>query len=252
MPEKTSPAVAAIENELRGLGDPEVAAFLARFFKTGPGEYGEGDRFLGIRVPVLRKLARKHQSLDLSDCHELLVSPYHEARLLALLLLVLAYDRGDEERRAAIYRLYLDHLAYVNNWDLVDCSAEHIVGRHLENADKTILSELARSRSVWERRIAIMATFRYVKAGSFEETLRLADVLLSDPHDLIHKAVGWMLREVGKRDRGVAEAFLRPRYRRMPRTMLRYAIEKYPEALRQQYLRGEVEAESGASATTNP
>jgi 3-methyladenine DNA glycosylase AlkD len=245
---ETSPAVAAIEKELRGLGDPEAAAFLARFFKTGPGEYGEGDRFLGIRVPVLRKLARKHQSLRLSDCRALLVSPYHEARLLALLILVRAYDRGDEERRDAIYRLYLDHLAYVNNWDLVDCSAEHIVGRHLERRDKATLYDLARSSSLWERRIAIMATFRYVKAGSFEETLRIADMLLLDPHDLIHKAVGWMLREVGKRDRAVAEAFLRPRYRRMPRTMLRYAIERYPEELRKRYLRGEVEAGTEAAA----
>ncbi len=242
-----SPAAEEIVKELRGLGDPEAAEFLGRFFKTKPGEYGEGDRFLGIRVPVLRKLARKHQALGLSDCRALLVSPYHEARLLALLILVRAYDRGDEERRAAIYRLYLDHLAYVNNWDLVDCSAEHIVGRHLEAGDKAILYDLARSSSVWERRIAIMATFRYVKAGSFEETLRIADMLLQDPHDLIHKAVGWMLREVGKRDRVVAEAFLRPRYRRMPRTMLRYAIERYPEELRQRYLRGEVE--SGTEAT---
>ena len=243
-----SPAVEEIEKELRGLGDPEVAAFMARFFKTGPGEYGEGDRFLGIRVPVLRKLARKHRALDLSDCRALLVSPYHEARLLALLILVHAYDRGDAQRREAIYRLYLDHTAYINNWDLVDCSAEHIVGRHLEAGDRAILHDLARSSSVWERRIAIMATFRYVKAGSFEETLCIADMLLGDPHDLIHKAVGWMLREVGKRDRAAAEAFLRPRYRRMPRTMLRYAIEKYPEELRQRYLRGEVQSGSEAMA----
>jgi len=238
---ESSPRVEAIERELHGLADPEVAGFLARFFKTGPGEYGEGDRFLGIRVPVLRKLARKHSSLELSGCRELLVSPFHEARLLALLILVRAYDRGDEETRDAICRLYLDHTAYVNNWDLVDTSAEHIVGRHLREGERGILYDLARSSSVWERRIAIMATFGYVKAGSFDETLRLADMLLLDPHDLIHKAVGWMLREVGKRDAAVAEAFLRPRYRRMPRTMLRYAIEKYPEALRQKYLRGEVE-----------
>src|SRR5690606_34605426 len=214
------PTVEDIERELQELANPEVAAFLAGFFKTGPGEYGEGDRFLGIRVPVLRKLAKKHQSLELAGCRALLVSPYHEARLLALLILVRAYDRGDERRRDAIYRLYLDHTPYINNWDLVDCSAEHIVGRHLESGEKAVLYELARSSSVWERRIAIMATFRYVKAGAFEETLRIADMLLEDPHDLIHKAVGWMLREVGKRDRAVAEAFLRPRYRRMPRTML--------------------------------
>lgn len=234
-------AVEAIERELESLADPEIAEFLGRYFRTGPGEYGEGDRFLGIRVPVLRRLARKYQSLGLSGCRALLVSPFHEARLLALLILVRAYDRGDEVMRDEIHRLYLDHLSYVNNWDLVDSSAEHIVGRHLQARDRSLLHDLARSDSVWERRIAIMATFGYVKAGSFDETLRLADVLLTDRHDLIHKAVGWMLREVGKRDRGVAEAFLRPRYRRMPRTMLRYAIEKYPEPLRQRYLRGEVE-----------
>lgn len=237
-----SAAVEEIERELAGLADPEVAEFLGRFFKTGSGEYGEGDRFLGIRVPVLRRLARKYQSLDLPGCRALLVSPYHEARLLALLILVGAYDHGDEKRRDEIFRLYLDHLPYVNNWDLVDGSAEHIVGRHLRDRDRSLLYDLARSASVWERRIAIMATFGYVKAGSFDETLRLADVLLSDPHDLIHKAVGWMLREVGKRDREAAEAFLRPRYRRMPRTMLRYAIEKFPEALRRQYVRGEIRA----------
>ncbi len=247
---EVSSAVQAIERELAELGDPEIAAFLARFFKTGPGEYGEGDRFLGIRVPVLRRLARKHQSLGLPDCRVLLTSSYHEARLLGLLILVRAYDRGDEAKREEIYRLYLDHLPYVNNWDLVDSSAEHIVGRHLRNRDRWILYDLARSSSVWERRIAIMATFHYVKAGSFDETLRIADLLLTDPHDLIHKAVGWMLREVGKRDRAVAEAFLRPRYKRMPRTMLRYAIEKYPEPLRQRYLRGEVEAEDAAAATS--
>lgn len=235
------PSVEEILDELRELGDADVAEFLGRYFKTGPGEYGEGDRFLGIRVPVLRKLARKYRTLALPACRELLVSPYHEARLLALLILVLRYDRGDEGERAAVYRLYLDHLAYVNNWDLVDSSAEHIVGRHLQERDKAVLYELARSRSVWGRRVAIMATFHYVKAGSFDDTLRIAELLLDDPHDLVHKAVGWMIREVGKRNRQVAEEFLRPRYRRMPRTMLRYAIEKFPEELRQRYLRGEVD-----------
>jgi len=156
------------------------------------------------------------------------------------LLIVPAIVRLHEEQRGAIYRLYLDRMAGVNDWGLVDSSGEHIVGRHLEKRKKTRLYDLANSTSVWERRIAIMATFRYVKAGSFDETLRIADMLLLDTHDLIHKAVGWMLREVGKRDRAVAEAFLRPRYRRMPRTMLRYAIEKYPEALRLRYLRGDV------------
>jgi 3-methyladenine DNA glycosylase AlkD len=232
--------VEEIEGALHEIANAETAAFLQRFFKTGTGEYGEGDRFLGIRVPVLRTLARRYQSLDLAGCRTLLCSPYHEARLLALLIMVRAYERGDEERRGSIYRTYLDHTACVNNWDLVDSSAEHIVGRHLVERDRSVLLELARSTSVWERRIAIMATFHYIKAGAFVETIRIAQVLLLDPHDLIHKAVGWMLREVGKRDQAVAEGFLRPRYNQMPRTMLRYAIEKYPEARRQQYLRGEI------------
>ena len=240
-PRPAAPSHETVEKELRRLADSEIADFLARFFKTGPGEYGDGDRFLGIRVPVLRKLAQKYRSLGLSDCRALLASPYHEALLLALLLLVQAYDGGSAEQREAIYRLYVDHIDRVNNWDLVDSSAEHIVGRHLENRKKTFLHGLAHSPSVFERRIAIMATFRYVKAGSFDETLRIADMLLQDPHDLIHKAVGWMLREVGKRDRAAAEAFLRPRYRKMPRTLLRYAIERYPDDLRRRYLRGEVE-----------
>lgn len=232
--------VAGIEEELRGLADQESAAFLQRYFKTGAGEYGEGDRFLGIRVPVLRQLARRHQALGLDGCRVLLHSPYHEARLLALLIMVRAYARGDDATRQALFRLYLDNTAYVNSWDLVDLSAEHIVGRHLAERDRAPLLQLARSPSLWERRIAIMATFHYIRAGSFGDTLRLADILMADRHDLIHKAVGWMLREVGKRDRCAAESFLRPRYRRMPRTMLRYAIEKYPEELRQRYLRGKV------------
>jgi 3-methyladenine DNA glycosylase AlkD len=239
-----------IEKELRRLGDPDTASFLARFFKSGPGEYGEGDRFLGIRVPVLRKLAKKHRSLDLAGCRVLLVSQWHEARLLALLLLVQAYDRGDAAQREAIYRLYLDHTDRVNNWDLVDSSAEHIVGRHLEGREKAVLRDLARSPSLWERRIAIMATFRYVKAGAFDETLCIADLLLDDAHDLIHKAVGWMLREIGKRDRAAAETFLRPRCRTMPRTMLRYAIERYPEELRRRYLHGDVGSGGGRLGST--
>lgn len=235
-----TPTIHEIETELRALANPENAAVLTRYFKAVPGGYGEGDRFLGVRVPVLRKLARKYEALSLAKCRRLLCSPYHEERMLALLILVRQYDRGDDRKRAAIYELYLDHTDYVNNWDLVDSSAEHIVGRHLVHRDRSLLYTLARSESVWERRIAIMATFHYIKAGSFDETLRLADVLLADPHDLIHKAVGWMLREVGKRDRAAAEDFLRPRYRKMPRTMLRYAIERYPEELRRRYLQGEV------------
>lgn len=231
----------AIQKDLRALADPAVAAGLQRYFRTGPGEYGAGDRFLGIRMPALRRLAKRYESLDLADCDGLLQSPYHEARMLALLILVRAYDRANDDMRSSIFRLYLDRTACINSWDLVDGSAEHIVGRHLASRDRSVLLELARSASVWERRISIMATFHFIKAGSFGETLRIAAVLLSDPHDLIHKAVGWMLREVGKRDRSVAEGFLRSHYHRMPRTMLRYAIERYPERLRQQYLQGRIQ-----------
>ena len=231
---------AAIEARLTELGKPADAAFLQGFFRTGPGEYGEGDRFLGIRVPVLRGLVREYRGLPLDDAAELLRSPWHEARLLALLLLVDAYARGTAEARDSIYRLYRDSTAYVNNWDLVDTSAPHIVGAHLEAGDRSELERLARSQSLWERRIAILATQHYIRRGEFETTLRIAELLVDDRHDLIHKAVGWMLREVGNRDRAAEEAFLRRHHRNMPRTMLRYAIEKFPPDERQRWLRGEM------------
>jgi 3-methyladenine DNA glycosylase AlkD len=225
-----------VTRRLRALADPVQAAALQRFFKTGPGEYAEGDRFLGVKVPAIRTLAREYRALPLDETARLLRSPWHEARTLALVILVRQYARADEATRARIHRLYLDHTAYINNWDLVDGSAEHIVGAHLADGRRTLLRQLANSRSVWERRIAVMATFHFIKLGEFEETLALAERLLDDPHDLIHKAVGWMLREVGKRDRAAEEAFLRAHAARMPRTMLRYAIEKFPEPLRRRYL----------------
>jgi 3-methyladenine DNA glycosylase AlkD len=238
MAEVAMPTADEVRQRLAALADPEDAVFLQRFFKTGPGEYGEGDRFHGIRVPVLRRLAREYRHLPLPEVVELLRSAVHEERLLALLLLVHAYERGDAARHEEIYRLYLDHTRFINNWDLVDASAEHIVGAHLEERDRTVLERLARSDLLWERRIAVLATFRYLKRGDFASTLHIAGMLLGDGHDLIHKAVGWMLREVGKRDQATAEAFLRRHYRVMPRTMLRYAIERFPEELRQQYLQG--------------
>ncbi|HST61819.1 MAG TPA: DNA alkylation repair protein [Longimicrobium sp.] len=234
------PALQPILDRLHELGDPAHAAFVQGYFRTGPGEYGEGDRFLGIRVPVLRKFVREYRGIALDDTAELLRSPWHEARLLAVLLLADAYARGTAQAREAIYRLYLGHTAYVNNWDLVDTSAPHIVGAHLEAGDRSVLEELARSESLWERRIAIMATQHFIRRGDFGTTLRIAEMLVEDGHDLIHKAVGWMLREVGNRDRAAEEAFLRRHHRRMPRTMLRYAIEKFPPELRQAYLRGEM------------
>jgi 3-methyladenine DNA glycosylase AlkD len=229
-----------LHQHLQALGNEETARRLQRFFKTGPGEYGEGDVFLGIRVPVLRRLAREYQNLPLAEVTTLLCSPFHEARLLALFILVSAYRRGDALQQEQIYGLYLQHTRCINHWDLVDASAEPIVGRHLRQASREPLYTLARSELLWERRMAILATFHYIKQNEFAETLHIAELLLYDPAELIQKAVGWMLREVGKRDQVTEEAFLRRHCKTMPRTMLRYAIERFPEPLRQQYLRGSV------------
>lgn len=228
----------AAQEALRALANPNQAKILQRFFKTGPGEYGEGDHFLGIKVPVVRQCVRTFRQLPLIECTRLLASPYNEERLLALLILVGQYQKGDEATRAAIYRLYLKHRSHVNNWNLVDSSAPHIVGVHLLSRDRQPLDDLAASRSLWDRRIAVVATQALIRAREFRDTLRLAERLLTDPHDLMHKACGWMLREVGERDQSVLEEFLRQHQRTMPRTMLRYAIEKFSPARRQAYLQG--------------
>jgi 3-methyladenine DNA glycosylase AlkD len=228
--------VAAVIADLRELADPGVAAQLQRFFRTGPGEYGAGDRFLGVRVPLLRALARRHRTLAPDGCAELLRSPWHEARLLALLILVGAYQRATAAERGRIFDLYLASTAHINSWDLVDTSAEHIVGRHLRGGDTALLHRLAASASVWERRIAIVATFHFIKAGELAETFRIAQLLLGDDHHLIHKATGWMLREAGKRDASALERFLARHHAVMPRTMLRYAIERLEPAQRIRYL----------------
>ena len=226
-------------SKLRELGDSDIAAHSQRFFKTGPGQYGEGDRFLGIRVPIIRKCVRECRETSLPDAVEILKSPFHEARLLALLILVAKYSRAKEDaEREAIYRSYLKHTEFINNWDLVDSSAEHIVGAHLFNRDRKPIYRLASSKDLWERRIGVMATFHFVRREDFVDTLAIAELLLSDKEDLIHKAVGWMLREVGNRDRKTEEKFLKKHYKRMPRTMLRYAIEKLPETERLAYLHG--------------
>ena len=229
-----------IRAELAELGDPDIAAHSARYFQAGPGQYGEGDRFRGIRVPVLRKLAHKYREITVTQAGRLLQSPHHEDRLLALFILVWQFQKGDRARRERIYRLYLANTTRVNNWDLVDSSARHIVGGYLSERDKGPLLELARSELLWERRIAIMATGHFIGQGRFDDTLRLAEMLLTDSEDLIHKAVGWMLREVGNRDREAEEAFLQRHYRAMPRVMLRYAIERFPEERRRTYLEGRV------------
>lgn len=230
------PTLDAVRNRLQSLGDGEDAAFLQRFFRTAEGQYGAGDRFLGIRVPVTRRLAREFRSLPLEDVERLLHEPWHEARLLAVILLADRYARATPRERDAIYRLYLRNTDRVNNWDLVDASAPHIVGAHLLERPRTILDELARSKNLWERRIAIVATHALIRAGQFDDTIRIATALLDDPHDLIHKATGWMLREVGKREPKRLETFLDEFAPRMPRTMLRYAIERLPPARRRQYL----------------
>lgn len=226
---------------LRALADPEKAKQAQRYFKCAPGEYGEGDIFLGIRVPEVRKLAKKFSLLPLPEVIELLHSQCHEARLLALFILVDRFKKSDETTRQEIYDLYLANTAHINNWDLVDTSAGQIVGAYLYARERSILYTLAQSDSLWERRIAVMATFYFIKRDDFTDTFALGEILLGDSHDLIHKAVGWMLREVGNRDRSAEEAFLKKHYQKMPRTMLRYAIEKFPEDLRQAYLKGTIE-----------
>ena len=225
-----------LRSRLRRLASPEDARNLSWYFKTAPGEYGAGDRFIGVRVPALRRLAREFRLLPLSAAVQLLQSPIHEKRLLALLILTDAYEHADESGRAAIYRLYLKNLARINNWDLVDGSAPGIVGRHLEKRPRNLLFRLARSKILWRRRVAVLATFDFIRQNDFVDALRLAELLLDDGHDLMHKAVGWMLREMGKRDVAELKGFLRNHAARMPRTMLRYAIEKLPERERQSYL----------------
>ncbi|MGY1622139.1 DNA alkylation repair protein [Geodermatophilus sp. SYSU D00965] len=228
---------AVIRGELAAAADPERAEGMARYFQARPGGYGEGDRFLGIGVPVQRRVARRHAATtSLAEVEALLRSPLHEERLTALFVLVERFGRAGADERREVVGLYLRCRAHVDNWDLVDASAPYLLG----DVEPAVLDELAASASVWDRRIAVMATFAGIRAGRFGPTLHLADRLLADPHDLVHKAVGWMLREVGNRDRAVAEQFLAPRYRRMPRTMLRYAIERYPPDRRRAYLAGEV------------
>lgn len=229
-----------IRTRLRSLARPKRAKVYQRFFKTGPGEYGEGDRFLGLTVPQLRKIATEFAATPLGELAGLLRSPIHEERLVALFILVRHFARGAAAERAAIFRFYFRHVRGVNNWDLVDASAPYIVGPFLAGRSRAPLYRLTRSGNLWERRIAILATQHFIRSGQFGDTLRIAAILLRDEHELIHKAVGWMLREVGKRDLATEERFLRRHHRLMPRTMLRYAIERFPERKRLAYLHGRV------------
>lgn len=225
---------------LRQLADKKRVKVLQGFFRTGPGEYAEGDVFLGVTVPQVRALANEFHGLPFPAIRQLLRSPIHEERLLALLILVHRFAHGDRPSRRRIYDFYLRHTRCIDNWDLVDLTADKIVGAYLEDRSRRPLYRLARSHSLWERRIAVVATFHYIRRGEFNDTLRIARVLLDDEHDLIHKATGWMLREVGKRDRDALERFLAAHHRGMPRTTLRYAIERLPPARRRAYLAGRV------------
>lgn len=231
------PTLSDIRSEFKKLANPEKAKFLSRFFKTGKGEYAEGDILIGVTVPITRSIIKKYAPLlTLKETETLLRSKIHEERLAALLILVSKYKRGDNITKEAIYNIYLNNTKHINNWDLVDVSAEHIVGAFLNEKDKAPLYKLAKSDLLWDRRIAIIATFHYIKLGKTEDTHKLAQLLLSDKHVLIHKAVGWMLREVGKRDPKKEEEFIKKFAGKMPRTMLRYAIERFPEEKRKHYL----------------
>jgi len=226
--------------ELKNLGDPKRVKDYAWFFKTGPGEYGEGDKFLGIRVPILKKVARQFKDLSFSDIRKILKSDIHEHRFVALKILVIRYKDADDIQKKKIVDFYLSNTKCINNWDLVDTSASYILGDYLLSKDKSILYKLAKSKSIWERRVAIISTASFIKQQSYKDTLKIAEILLQDEHDLIHKAVGWMLREVGNRSLKTEIKFLNKYYRIMPRTMLRYAIERFPEKLRLAYLKGKV------------
>ena len=229
-----------IIDHLHSLANPEIAKHSQRFFKTAEGEYGFGDKFLGIRVPVIRQAVKKFKAVSLSTVEKLLKSEFHEVRLYALLFLVFRFSKPRSDEQDEIYHLYLRNIRYVNNWDLVDSSAHHIIGAYLENRDRPVLYDLSQSDSLWERRIAIMSTFYFTKKCQFSDTLHISEQLLSDREDLIHKAVGWMLREVGKRNLAIEVDFLKVHYQKMPRTMLRYAIEKFSKVERQKYLSGKV------------
>ncbi len=228
-----------LKKDLKKLSSPTRAISSLRFFKTGKGQYGEGDKFIGITVPDIRKVSKQYLDLSLEDVLSLLHSPIHEERLCALLILVSQYQKGDNKKQKQIFDLYLKNYKYINNWDLIDLTAPRIVGAYLFDKPKDILYKLAKSKNLWQRRVAILATFQFIYYGQSQDTLKISKILLHDEHDLIQKAVGWMLREVGKRvDEKILLDFLKDNYKIMPRTMLRYAIEILPNSKRLAYLQG--------------
>ena len=226
--------------DLNRASDKAKSVILARFFKTGPGEYGEGDQFLGVTVPQQRIIAKKYRNLPLGEVEKLLISPWHEHRLTGLLILTYRFPVSEMAQKKEIFEFYLNHATYIDNWDLVDVTAPGIVGEYLveSGSDIGLLRRLAKSQSLWERRIAIVSTFTWIRSGRHQECFEIAEILLHDSHDMIQKAVGWMLREAGKRcGEDILSDFLDRHVNGMPRTMLRYAIERFPEAVRQEYLR---------------
>ena len=228
-----------LKNELKAVADKDKVENMQRYFKTGKGEYAEGDNFLGVTVPLQRKISKKFKTLSLKEISSLLKENTHEYRLTAVFILVNLYARQkDKNEQKEIVDFYLDHIEYINNWDLVDSSAHKILGPYFLEKEKSVLYDLANTNHLWSQRIAIIATFHFIKNNHFEDTMKIAEILLNHKHDLIHKAVGWMLREIGKIDINSEKKFLDKYYKNMPRTMLRYAIEKFPESLRQQYLKG--------------
>ncbi len=233
-----SPEARAAEEALFALADAGKAETAARYFQSGPGQYGEGDRFLGIRVPVIRETARQFNTLTLDDCATLLQSPYNEVRLLALDVMVRRFTKGKTDVQTAVYECFMQHRDRVNNWNLVDGSAPYISGPYLLKRDRSILWDLARSPVLWDRRIAVLSTFAFIRAGDLDDALQLYALLLKDPHDLMHKACGWMLRELGKRDEARLLGFLQTHYATLPRTTLRYAIERFDAPKRKEFLLG--------------
>lgn len=230
-----------VQNEIRKLGSKEAAEKSLRYFKTGEGQYGHGDLFLGVRNPDIRKLAKKYHGISLRETNQLIRSKYHEERMLGLIIQVEKFAKTkDESEREKIYQNYIKQFKYINNWDLVDCSCTYIIGKHLMDKDRTILYSWAKSQDLWTRRIAIVSTWWPIRKGDLADVFNISELLLDDKEDLIHKAVGWMLREAGKKDQKKLEAFLTKHYSRMPRTALRYAIEKFPETKRLQYLKRKI------------
>ena len=227
--------------EIRALANKEIAQHSLRFFKTDKGEYGHGDLFLGVRAPKIRLIAKKHIDISITDMKTLICSKYHEERFLGLIILVNKYAKTkDKKNRNQLYKIYVSSFKYINNWNLVDVTCPHVTGKHLIDKDRTILYKWAKSEDLWTKRIAMVSTFSFIRKNDLEDTFKIAEILLHDEHDLIHKAVGWMLREAGKRDLKREETFLKKYYKTMPRTMLRYAIEKLPETKRQKYLKGTI------------